>query len=99
VRLPSMPRECWSVGRGLAASLQTVCAASVPRPVDQRLTTASTRGTDCTVGGHTKRRRSQSEEVMTWSRSETLELVGALVDLVIHQRAIANLAIGCGDDE
>ena len=51
MRLPSMPGECWSVGLGLAASLQTVCAASVPRAVDQLLTTDPTRGADCTASG------------------------------------------------
>ncbi len=50
MRLPSMPDECWSVGLGLAASFPTVCAAPVPRAVDQRLTTDSTRGADCTAG-------------------------------------------------
>jgi hypothetical protein len=36
---------------GLAASLQTVCAAPVPRAVDQCLTTVLTRGADCTADG------------------------------------------------
>jgi hypothetical protein len=36
---------------GLAASLQTVCAAPVPRAVDQLLATAPTRAADCTAGG------------------------------------------------
>ena len=36
---------------GLAASLQTVCAAPVPRAVDQLLAAAPTHGADCTAGG------------------------------------------------
>jgi hypothetical protein len=36
---------------GLAASLQAVCAAPVPRAVDQLLATAPTRGADCTADG------------------------------------------------
>jgi hypothetical protein len=35
----------------LAASFQTVCAASVPRAVDQLLLTVPTRGADCTASG------------------------------------------------
>lgn len=53
--LPSTLGECWSVGLGLAASFQTVCAGSVPRAVDQRHT-ASTRRAECTVGGRVRRR-------------------------------------------
>ena len=46
---PSMAGESWFVGLGLVASFQTVCAAPVPRAVDQLLTTAPTRGADCTA--------------------------------------------------
>jgi hypothetical protein len=40
-----------SIKIGLAASLPTVCAAPVPRAARRRLTTALTRGADCTAGG------------------------------------------------
>jgi hypothetical protein len=44
---------------------QTVCAASVPRAVDEHLTTASTRGVDCTVGDFGPR----AEPVERWGSS------------------------------
>jgi hypothetical protein len=46
-----MPGGCWSVGLGLDASLPMVCAAPVPRAVDQLLTTDPTCGAKCTAGG------------------------------------------------
>lgn len=75
MRLPSMPGECWSVRLGLAASLSTVCAASVPCAVcrvpcavDQLLTTDPTRGVECTAGGVEPRARRpwSDDEVTTW---------------------------------
>jgi len=63
-----MPGGCGSVWLGLAASLQTVCAASVPRAVDPLLTTDPTRGVECTAGGVEPRARRpwSDEEVTTW---------------------------------
>src|ERR687894_38848 len=51
MRLPSMPASVGPWGRGLAASLPTVCAAPVPRAGERLVSTASTRGADCTAGG------------------------------------------------
>ena len=57
----------WSIGLGLVASFQMVCAAPVPRAVGQLLTNAPTRGADCTAGGVEPRAGGRvSDGVTTW---------------------------------
>lgn len=50
MRLPNVPGVCWSIGLGLDTSLPMVCAASVPRAVDQLLITDPTCGVEGTAG-------------------------------------------------
>ena len=67
MRLPSVPGGCWSIGLGLDVSLPMVCAASVPRAVDQLLTAAPTCGGECTAGGVEPRVGGRaSDGVTTW---------------------------------
>jgi hypothetical protein len=69
----------WSIGLGLVASFQMVCATPVPRAVDQLLTTAPTRGADCTAGGVVPRAGGRaSDGVTTWLLLAVVMFVGSM---------------------
>jgi hypothetical protein len=56
-----------------------VCAASVPRAVDQLLTTDPTRGVECTAGGVEPRAGGRaSDGVTTWLLVAVVVLVGSM---------------------
>ena len=79
MRLPSVPGVGWFIGLGLDASLPMVCAAPVPRAVDQLLTTDPTRGADCTAGGVEPRAGGRaSDGVTTWLLLAVVMLVGSM---------------------
>ena len=97
MRLPSVPGVCWSIGLGLDASLLMVCAASMPRAVDQLLTTAPARGAECTAGGVEPRAGGRaSEGVTTWLLLAVVMLVGSMGWLNLSFIVACMVSVGIG---